>query len=83
MAAPGRKVIRVQQVLEMTCLTRGTLYRYVKENSFPQPIQLGPRLNAWYEDEIAEWLATRPRGLHSAEDARRLRSVPRPTRVPA
>jgi prophage regulatory protein len=79
--APLRKVLRIHQVLELTGLTRGTVYRFVKEDSFPQPIQLGPKLLGWWEHEVEAWLATRPRGLHSAEDARRLRSVPR--RVPA
>ena len=78
-----RKVIRIAQVLGMTGLSRGTLYRFVGENSFPQPLQLGPRLLGWFEDEVEAWLEARPRGLHSAEDARRLRSVPRQTRVPA
>ena len=82
MAAP-RKVLRTHQVLELANLTKGTLYRFVRENNFPQPIQLGPKLLGWFEDEVTAWLEARPRGLHSAEDAQRLRSVPRPTRVPA
>jgi len=73
MPPPVRKFIRMPQVLEMTGLSRGTLYRYIREKSFPQPRQLGPRLLGWYLDEIEEWQATRPCGLHSAEDARRLR----------
>ena len=82
MAAP-RRVLRTHQVLELTNLTKGTLYRYVREDNFPAPIQLGPKLLGWFEDEVIAWLEARPRGLHSAEDARRLRSVPRPVRVPA
>ena len=82
MAAP-RKVLRTHQVLELTNLKKGTLYRFVREVTFPQPIQLGPKLLGWFEDEVVTWLETRPRGLHSGEEARRLRRVPRPTRMPA
>lgn len=70
-----RKVLRTHQVLELTGLKKSTVYRFVKDGEFPQPIQLGPKLLGWFEDEVTAWLEARPRGLHSAEDARPLRSV--------
>jgi len=63
----------MQRVIEKTTLSRGSVYRFVNDGSFPQPIQLGPKLQAWWEDEVDAWLESRPRGLHSAEDARRVR----------
>lgn len=35
------KVIRLQQVMEMTGLGRSTIYKYVSESWFPKPIPLG------------------------------------------
>lgn len=39
------KVIRLQQVMEMTGLGRSTIYKYVSESWFPKPIPLGEE--AW------------------------------------
>ena len=81
---PLRKMIRVERVLEVTSLTRGSLYSLIKAGDFPKPRQIGPRLNAWFEDEIEQWQATRPEGLRSAEnEAPLLRAVPRSGQVPA
>ena len=83
--ASARKVKRIDWVLEVTSLSRAKVYECMRETEdpFPQPVQLGPRLNGWWEDEVMAWLEARPRGLRSAEDAQRLRSVSQPSRVQA
>ncbi|MCX2813767.1 MULTISPECIES: AlpA family transcriptional regulator [unclassified Pseudomonas] len=60
------KVIRLQQVMEMTGLGRSTIYKYVSENWFPKPISLGGRSVGWLESEVAEWILERvsERDLH-------------------
>ena len=50
------KVIRLQQVMEMTGLGRSTVYKYVSENWFPKPIPLGGRSVGWLESEVVEWI---------------------------
>lgn len=50
------KVIRLQQVMEMTGLGRSTVYKYVNENWFPKPIPLGGRSVGWLESEVVEWI---------------------------
>ena len=69
---PQRKVLRTHAVLEATGLSRGTLYRLIADNKFPQPLRLGPRMIGFYEDEIEAWQEARPRGTDSAT-GRRLR----------
>jgi prophage regulatory protein len=43
---------------------RDHLRRKVRSGEFPKPISLSNRRIAWREDEIDEWLATRPRPGH-------------------
>jgi predicted DNA-binding transcriptional regulator AlpA len=48
-------------------VTPPTIWTWVKEGKFPQPILLNPGVVnspvVWAEDEILEWLASRPRGF--------------------
>lgn len=53
------KVVRLQQVMEMTGLGRSTVYKYVSENWFPKPIPLGGRSVGWLESEVVEWIMAR------------------------
>ena len=43
-----------------------TLYRWVKEGSFPRPLQIGGKCVRWREDEVETWIATRPRTTGAA-----------------
>lgn len=36
-----------------------TIWRKVKEGSFPKPIKLGERITAWHMDDIEAWLTAR------------------------
>ena len=36
-----------------------TIWRKVKDGSFPKPVKLGDRITAWQMDEIEKWLAAR------------------------
>ena len=40
---------------------RDHLRRKVKAGEFPKPIELSDRRIGWREDEVDEWLASRPR----------------------
>jgi prophage regulatory protein len=70
------KILRTHQVLEVTGLTRATLYRYIAAGTFPQPIHLGPQSRGWEEEAVATWRAARERGVDSPA-GRRLRAIPR------
>ena len=34
-----------------------TLWRWVKEGKFPQPIKLSPRVTAWRAEDVRDWMA--------------------------
>ena len=53
------KIIRLNQVKDVTGLGRSTIYKYVAEGSFPKPISLGDRCVGWLESEIYDWILAR------------------------
>jgi predicted DNA-binding transcriptional regulator AlpA len=44
-------------------VSRATLYRWIKDELLPAPVQLGPNRVAFLRHEIREALAKRPRAL--------------------
>lgn len=57
------KILKRPEVEEKTTLCRASIYRAIANNDFPSPVQLKGRAVGWYEHEIDEWLASRPRTL--------------------
>ncbi|MGY3173130.1 prophage regulatory protein [Pseudomonas sp. TE12234] len=53
------KIIRLNQVKDVTGLGRSTVYKYIAEGSFPKPISLGDRCVGWLESEIHDWILAR------------------------
>lgn len=51
--------IKLPQVMQMTTLSRATVYRLIAKGEFPEQIKLSERASAWIEDEVIEWMKTR------------------------
>ena len=60
-AARRRRLIRLAEVIELTGLSRSTIYKLKALGLFPQPVKLGPHAVRWYLDEVLEYIDTRPR----------------------
>lgn len=54
------KLIRAKQVVQVTGLSRGTIYRLERAGTFPSRRRLSANSVAWIEKEIAEWMESRP-----------------------
>ena len=50
------RIIRMAAVQARTGLARSTIYQWVSDGSFPQPIRLGARAVGWIESEVDEWI---------------------------
>jgi prophage regulatory protein len=50
---------RLPEVKTVTGLSKSSLYALIRANSFPAPVQLGPRTVAWVRAEIKQWAAER------------------------
>lgn len=60
------QLIRRPEVLKLTGLSRGSIYRMIKAGDFPAPRQIGARAVAWLEPEIVAWVESRPSGTRPA-----------------
>ena len=54
------RLLRLRQVIEITGLGRDTIYRYIRAGQFPRQRRISERASAWREDEIKEWIDSRP-----------------------
>ena len=71
MTTEPRKIINSKTVGERVPMSRVQRWRRIKAGTFPAPIEVGPNILGWFEDEIEEWLNSRPRRTYAAEAAER------------
>lgn len=53
------QLIKLNQVILKTTLSKSTIYRLIKTADFPQPKKLSVRAVAWIESEVDEWIKGR------------------------
>ena len=51
--------MRLPEVLELTGVSRSTLYNFISSGTFPKQVSLGARSVAWVESEVMEWVESR------------------------
>ena len=56
--APSR-IFRLPDVMELTGLGRGSIYRLAKLGRFPKPVKLSDRASGWRETDLNAWLESR------------------------
>ena len=52
-----KKIYRLPDVMNMTGLSRSSIYLRVSTNDFPKPVKIGRRAIGWPEDSIIAWQA--------------------------
>ena len=57
------KILNPSEVVEKTGLSRVTLWRLEKSGQFPKRVNLTEARVGWAEEEIDEWIESRPRGI--------------------
>jgi prophage regulatory protein len=55
----SHKIMRLPEVIEVTGLSRSTIYLRMTKGSFPLSISLGERAVGWLHTDIAHWLDAR------------------------
>lgn len=50
------RFLRLDEVLHVTGLSRNTVYRRIREGTFPKQLRIGPNSVAWRQSEIVEWM---------------------------
>lgn len=57
-----RSILRIQEVCKRTGLKPSTIYKLVREKTFPKSIALTSRSTGWPSDVIEEWVTNRIKG---------------------
>ena len=60
------RLLRLSEVLTITSLGRSTVYRKMRDGTFPEPLKIGVRAVRWRQAEISNWLAACPRATGEA-----------------
>lgn len=59
-------LLRISVVSQMTGLAKATIYRYLHDGKFPEPVALGGRRVAWREPDVIEWINSRKARISQA-----------------
>ena len=51
------RLLRIDEVAELTGIARATLYQMMARSEFPRPIKIGPRFVRWPLRELREFFA--------------------------
>ncbi|RLA44420.1 MAG: AlpA family transcriptional regulator [Gammaproteobacteria bacterium] len=51
------RFLRLPTVINLTGLSKSTLYLRISQNTFPKPVSLGGRAVGFIEAEIDDWLS--------------------------
>ncbi|MBO2581740.1 helix-turn-helix transcriptional regulator [Shewanella algae] len=53
------RLIKLKEVLNLTALSRASVYRMMADGKFPSSVSLGERSVGWVEEEILNWIEER------------------------
>lgn len=55
-SAATDRFMRIDEVISVTGLGRNTIYRRMREGTFPRQVRLGPNSVAWLQSAVSEWM---------------------------
>jgi prophage regulatory protein len=62
------KILKQKEVVQLTGLSRVTIWRLEQRGEFPEKIALSPNRVGWLENEVSDWITSRPR-ISSQQEA--------------
>ena len=61
----GYKLLKAQDVADLTSMSRSHLHRLARDGKFPKPIKIGENRSAWLESDVREWISECLRKHHA------------------
>jgi len=53
---PNKKILKLPKVIEITGLSKSTIYVLISRKEFPAQIKLSERASGWLESDINDWI---------------------------
>jgi prophage regulatory protein len=72
------RMLRLPEVIEITGLSRMTIYRREAEGEFPKRRRLGRNAVGWVAEEVDQWIQSRPVAATSTSPVAVFNSLPPP-----
>ena len=66
MSTDEKAVLTLPEVVELTSLSKPTIYSYVRDGIFPRQVRIGPNRVVWRRDEVLSWLEERTAAREAA-----------------
>ncbi|MFG0684947.1 helix-turn-helix transcriptional regulator [Pseudomonas sp. WSY_20] len=57
-SAENDRFMRIAEVVRVTALSRNTIYKRMREGTFPKQVKLGPNSVAWLQSDISAWMTS-------------------------
>ncbi|WP_060538537.1 helix-turn-helix transcriptional regulator [Pseudomonas putida] len=55
-SAENDRFMRIAEVTRVTALSRNTIYKRMRDGTFPKQVRLGPNSVAWLQSDISAWM---------------------------
>lgn len=59
MSKKKTKLLRIKSVSAKTEIGKSTIWLWLSQGKFPEPIKLSPRITVWRESDIDKWIERR------------------------
>ena len=56
MTCSNVKFLRLHSVIDLTGLSKSSIYKQINEGTFPEQVRIGGRAVAWLDLEIDDWM---------------------------
>jgi prophage regulatory protein len=53
------RFLRLPEVVRRVGISRSSVWLWVRQGRFPEPIRVGPRVTCWRQTEIDRWIEAR------------------------
>lgn len=53
------RFLRLPEVCQITGLSKGGIYKLIRESKFPPPVKLTERSSGWPDDSVKQWAAAK------------------------
>jgi prophage regulatory protein len=60
---PANDLSKINEVILRSGLSKTSIYRNIKDGTFPAPVKIGKRAVAWRTEDLEKWLSERPYSL--------------------
>ncbi|WP_082833092.1 AlpA family phage regulatory protein [Geobacter anodireducens] len=54
------RMIRLPEILNLTGVSRSTIWRWIKAGNFPRPVRMSPGTIGWRSSDVLGWIDSLP-----------------------